>query len=217
MQLISNFVFLPSHAHRLFRKQLRVWRYDGRPLGSEDLLYSAVIEVTQRSSHLGSSTTTTVTLPVPEDGNVHLEIPVMEEAEMLLIRVGIDWLLMIAPWITFFGLDYADFLPLWPTVKPDQIITTLYQVSGFTYLMSLVHVAPVFCLLQGKVSICRGDTWGHQQLRLSQWLISPDLPSQLSTGTGHPGPALCAIISYRITDGLKEVNFQIMPSPNLWF
>lgn len=72
-------------------KQLTVSRYDGRPLSSEDLLYSAVIEVTQRTSLLESNkTTSTLTLPVPEDGNVHLKIPVKEEAVMLLIRVGID-------------------------------------------------------------------------------------------------------------------------------
>lgn len=84
-----NFVLLSSHAYHLFCKQLRVSRYDGRPLSSEDLLYSAVIEVTQRTPNLESDDATTLTLPVPEDGNVHLKIPVKEEAVMLLIRVGI--------------------------------------------------------------------------------------------------------------------------------
>lgn len=68
--------------------QLRISRYDRKPLGSEDLLYSAVIEVTQRTSS-GSDEATTLTLPVPEDGNVRLEFRVQEEAVMLLIRVGI--------------------------------------------------------------------------------------------------------------------------------
>lgn len=83
------FVLLCSHAYHLFRKQLRVSRYDGRPLSSEDLLHSAVIEVTQRTPNLESDDATTLTLPVPEDGNVHLKIPVKEEAVMLSIRVGI--------------------------------------------------------------------------------------------------------------------------------
>lgn len=89
----ADFYFLYSRVHMRdtpFRKQLTVSRYDGRPLSSEDLLYSAVIEVTQGASHLESHKTTTLTLPVPEDGNVHLEIPVNEEAAMLLIRVGSD-------------------------------------------------------------------------------------------------------------------------------
>ncbi|XP_075883602.1 CD109 antigen-like [Nelusetta ayraudi] len=71
-----------------FSSILRVSRYDGRPLSSEDLLYSAVIEVTQRTPNLESDDATTLTLPVPEDGNVHLKIPVKEEAVMLLIRAN---------------------------------------------------------------------------------------------------------------------------------
>lgn len=84
-----HFALLCSHAYHLFCKQLRVSRYDGRPLSPEDLLYSAVIEVTQRTPHVESDDAATLTLPVPGDGNVQLKIPVKEEAVTLLIRVGI--------------------------------------------------------------------------------------------------------------------------------
>lgn len=89
----TDFYFFSHCLHALItcsanNPQLRISRYDRTPLSSEDLLYSAVIEVTQRTS-TGNDEATTLTLPVPEDGNVRLEFRVEEEAVMLLIRVGI--------------------------------------------------------------------------------------------------------------------------------
>ncbi|XP_073339906.1 CD109 antigen-like [Pagrus major] len=68
-----------------FSSTLRISRYDGKPLGSEDLMYSAVIEVTQRPSTLNDEPTT-LTLPVPEDGNVHIEFKLQDQVVMLFIR-----------------------------------------------------------------------------------------------------------------------------------
>ncbi|XP_036927375.1 CD109 antigen-like isoform X2 [Acanthopagrus latus] len=68
-----------------FSSTLRISRYDGKPLGSEDLMYSAVIEVTQRTSAM-SDEPTTLTLPVPEDGNVHIKFKLQEQVVTLFIR-----------------------------------------------------------------------------------------------------------------------------------
>lgn len=67
--------------------QLRISRYDRKPLGSMDLMYSAVIEVIQRTSMMNDEATT-LTLPVPEDGNVHIKFKLQDEVVMLFIRVG---------------------------------------------------------------------------------------------------------------------------------
>ncbi|XP_030299046.1 CD109 antigen-like [Sparus aurata] len=68
-----------------FSSTLRISRYDGKPLGSEDLMYSAVIEVTQRTSAM-SDEPTTLTLPVPEDGNVHVKFKLQDQVVTLFIR-----------------------------------------------------------------------------------------------------------------------------------
>lgn len=50
-------------------------------------MYSAVIEVTQRTSAM-SDEPTTLTLPVPEDGNVHIKFKLQEQVVTLFIRVS---------------------------------------------------------------------------------------------------------------------------------
>ncbi len=53
-----------------------------------DLMYSALIEVTQRTSTMNAEATT-LTLPVPEDGNVHIKFKLQDQVEMLFIRASI--------------------------------------------------------------------------------------------------------------------------------
>lgn len=50
-------------------------------------MYSAVIEVTQRTSAM-SDEPTTLTLPVPEDGNVHVKFKLQDQVVTLFIRVS---------------------------------------------------------------------------------------------------------------------------------
>ncbi|XP_022606801.1 CD109 antigen-like [Seriola dumerili] len=64
---------------------LRISRYDRRPLSSQDLMYSAVVEVTQRKSAMNAEPTT-LTVPVPEDGNVHIKFKLQDQVEMLFMR-----------------------------------------------------------------------------------------------------------------------------------
>lgn len=68
--------------------QLRISRYDRKPLSSLDLMHSAAVEVTQRAS-LSSTEPTSLTLPVPEDGNVQIKLKLQNQTAMLLIRVSI--------------------------------------------------------------------------------------------------------------------------------
>ncbi|XP_007549193.1 CD109 antigen-like [Poecilia formosa] len=68
-----------------FSANLRIVRYDRKSLSSLDLKHSAVIQVTQRSS-LMNSTTMSLTLPVPENGNVLIQFKLRVQVEMLLIK-----------------------------------------------------------------------------------------------------------------------------------
>ncbi|XP_008397750.1 CD109 antigen-like [Poecilia reticulata] len=68
-----------------FSANLRIVRYDRRSLSSLDLKHSVVVQVTQRSS-LMNSTTTSLTLPVPENGNVLIQFKLRVQVEMLLIK-----------------------------------------------------------------------------------------------------------------------------------
>ncbi|XP_067470944.1 CD109 antigen-like [Thunnus thynnus] len=68
-----------------FSTKLRVSRYDRKPLSSLDRLYSALVEITQRTSMMDAAPTI-VTLPVPEDGNVHIKFKLQAQVEMLFIR-----------------------------------------------------------------------------------------------------------------------------------
>ncbi|XP_049917736.1 CD109 antigen-like [Epinephelus moara] len=68
-----------------FSAKLRILRYDRKPLSQQDLMNSAVIEVTQRTSTMNADSTT-LTLPVPEDGNVHIKFRLQDQVRMLFIR-----------------------------------------------------------------------------------------------------------------------------------
>lgn len=50
-------------------------------------MYSAVVEVTQRKSTTNTEPTTE-TVPVPEDGNVHIKFKLQDQVEMLFIQVS---------------------------------------------------------------------------------------------------------------------------------
>lgn len=54
-----------------------------------DRMFSAVIEVTQRTSMMAVEATT-LTLPVPEDGNVNIKFKLQDDTMMLFVRVGIQ-------------------------------------------------------------------------------------------------------------------------------
>ncbi|XP_056282328.1 CD109 antigen isoform X2 [Pseudoliparis swirei] len=68
----------------LFTTKLRISRYDGKPLGAQDLTHSAVIEVTQTSSTMKTEATT-LTLAVPEDGDIHVQFKLRERVGRLFI------------------------------------------------------------------------------------------------------------------------------------
>lgn len=68
--------------------QLRISRYDRKPLSSVDLTYSAKIVVTQRTS-LMDAEPTTLTLSVPEDGNVNIEFKLQDQVVMVFIWVSV--------------------------------------------------------------------------------------------------------------------------------
>ncbi|XP_054894151.1 CD109 antigen [Poeciliopsis prolifica] len=67
-----------------FSTNLRIVRYDRKSLSPLDLKHSVVVQVTQRS--LMSSTTMSLTLPVPENGNVLIRFKLQDQVEMLFIQ-----------------------------------------------------------------------------------------------------------------------------------
>ncbi|XP_061599290.1 CD109 antigen [Cololabis saira] len=68
-----------------FSANLRISRYDRRPLSSGDLMHPAVVEVTQRAS-LSNTEPTTLTLPVPKDGHVLIQLKLQNQIAVLFIR-----------------------------------------------------------------------------------------------------------------------------------
>ncbi|XP_047466391.1 CD109 antigen-like [Mugil cephalus] len=71
-----------------FSATLRISTPDRKPLSTSDLMHSAVVEVTQTFSNQTAVTTeaTTLTPPVPEDGNVHIKFQLRDHVVMLFIR-----------------------------------------------------------------------------------------------------------------------------------
>ncbi|XP_034051005.1 CD109 antigen [Thalassophryne amazonica] len=68
-----------------FTTTLRISRYDRKPLSPLDLKYPAEVKVTQRTSDTDAEPAT-VTLPVPEDGNVPIKFRLHDEVVLLFIH-----------------------------------------------------------------------------------------------------------------------------------
>ncbi|XP_030575167.1 CD109 antigen-like [Archocentrus centrarchus] len=68
-----------------FSANLRISRYDRKPLSSSDLRHSAVVEVSQRTL-VNDVEPTALILPVSEDGNVHIRLKLQDRVAMLFIR-----------------------------------------------------------------------------------------------------------------------------------
>lgn len=91
----------PGTNFTLFYPKIRVSRYDGKPLTSQELTYLAQVKVTQRKSSTDPEPVTmSVNLPVLQDGNVYLLFRVHEQVDLLDIRVSIFiysiW--VVGPW-----------------------------------------------------------------------------------------------------------------------
>ncbi|XP_029316719.1 CD109 antigen-like [Cottoperca gobio] len=67
-----------------FSTKLRISRYDRKPLSSQDLTHSAVIKVNQITPKKDAEQTTRI-LPVPADGNIHIQFELQDQVVMLLI------------------------------------------------------------------------------------------------------------------------------------
>ncbi|XP_038126613.1 CD109 antigen-like isoform X2 [Cyprinodon tularosa] len=68
-----------------FSANLRIVRYDRKSLSSLDLKHSAVVQITQKTSSI-NSTTMSLTLPVPENGNVLIQFKLQDRVEMLYLQ-----------------------------------------------------------------------------------------------------------------------------------
>ncbi|XP_071774278.2 CD109 antigen-like [Centroberyx gerrardi] len=79
-----NFPHVPKPSLH-FSTKLSISRYDGRPLSPSELMNPILVEVTQRTSQMDAEPTK-LTLPVPEDGNVHIEFTLQDGVVMLFIH-----------------------------------------------------------------------------------------------------------------------------------
>ncbi|XP_035466385.2 CD109 antigen-like [Scophthalmus maximus] len=68
-----------------FSTKLRISRYDRKPLSSQERMHSAVVEVAQRRPSANTEPAT-LALPVPEDGDVRIELELQDQVEMLFLR-----------------------------------------------------------------------------------------------------------------------------------
>ncbi|KAM9354880.1 CD109 antigen [Pholidichthys leucotaenia] len=64
---------------------LRISRYDGKPLSSADLMHSVVVEVTQTTDTM-TVENATLTLTVPKDGTVHIKYKLLAQVAMIWMR-----------------------------------------------------------------------------------------------------------------------------------
>lgn len=136
-------------------KQLRISRFDRNPLSSTDLSHSAVIEVTQTTS-TATSEPTTLTLPVPEDGNVHIQFKLQEQVEMLSIRVSV---LIYSGWKKQFRSATVSKMSSrstvgshareWGVNDRHKETTVIYGSCSGSFLRLMFSV----CLYSGKISV----------------------------------------------------------------
>uniref|UniRef100_A0A3Q2P6C8 CD109 molecule n=1 Tax=Fundulus heteroclitus TaxID=8078 RepID=A0A3Q2P6C8_FUNHE len=125
--------------------RLRIVRYDGKSLSSLDLKHSAVVEVTQRTSST-NSTTMSLTLPVPENGNVLIEFKTQDQVEMLFLRVSIESYSK-GQVIAAGTKNFSSSIALTPELSwyPEACVTVYYNhygeiISDTTYISMYNHV-----------------------------------------------------------------------------
>lgn len=74
-------------ASSVWTSQLRISRYDRKPLSSVDLTHSAVVQINQITS-VKNAEPTALILPVSEDGDVRIRFKLQAEVVMLFIQVS---------------------------------------------------------------------------------------------------------------------------------
>lgn len=74
-------------ASSVWTSQLRISRYDRKPLSSVDLKHSAVVRISQITS-VKKAEPTALTLPVSEDGDVRIRFKLQAQVVMLFIQVS---------------------------------------------------------------------------------------------------------------------------------
>lgn len=74
-------------ASSVWTSQLRISRYDRKPLSSVDLTHSAVVQINQKTS-VKNAEPTALILPVSEDGDVRIRFKLQAEVVMLFIQVS---------------------------------------------------------------------------------------------------------------------------------
>ncbi|XP_061897874.1 CD109 antigen isoform X2 [Entelurus aequoreus] len=128
-----------------FFTKLSISRYDRKPLSPVDRMNSAVVDVTQRTSMMEAETTT-MTLPVPEDGKVHIQFKLQDEVKTLLIQVSSLGQVVTA------GTKTSSSFSLMPTPSwsPEARIT-VYSVLSDGELIS--DTAQILINQQGYVSL----------------------------------------------------------------
>nr|XP_029136242.1 CD109 antigen [Labrus bergylta] len=127
----------------LFSTLLKICRYDREPLSPEDLMYSAVIEVTQSTSSFVIESTT-LTAPVSEDGNVYVQIQLQDQVEILFIQAryqSSEETLRIyknhsSPSDSYIQISQMKILPAQIGLPLQINVESTFQPTNFHYVVS---------------------------------------------------------------------------------
>ncbi|XP_060919349.1 CD109 antigen [Labrus mixtus] len=127
----------------LFSTLLKICRYDREPLSPEDLMYSAVIEVTQSTSSFVIESTT-LTAPVSEDGNVHVQIQLQDQVEILFIQARYQssketlriYKNHSSPSDSYIQISQMKILPAQIGLPLQINVESTYQPTNFHYVVS---------------------------------------------------------------------------------
>ncbi|KAM9787177.1 CD109 antigen [Syngnathus typhle] len=119
-----------------FFTKLSISRYDKKPLNTDNRKYSAVVDVTQWSSMMRGSTT--MTLPVPIDGNVHIKFKLQYDVQMILIHARYQSTVETLTLYTNYSSPSDSYLQITPGVP--AMIGSPYQIeTESTIPLSKIH------------------------------------------------------------------------------
>nr|XP_061824601.1 CD109 antigen-like isoform X2 [Nerophis lumbriciformis] len=124
-----------------FFTKLSISRYDRKPLSPVDRMNSAVVDVTQRTSMMEAETTT-MTLPVPEDGKVHIQFKLQDEVKMLLIQAKFQSSVETLTLFNNYSSPSSSYLVIYPRLPatvglPLQLdVESTFQPSSLHYVVS---------------------------------------------------------------------------------
>ncbi|XP_059208526.1 CD109 antigen-like [Centropristis striata] len=121
-----------------FSTKLKISRYDRKPLSSQALMHSAVIEVTEQTSTVKAEPTT-LTLPVPEDGEIHIQFELQDKVDMLFIWARFQSSEETLTVYNNYSSSSGSYIQISPITLPAQIGSPLPIDVRSTFELTKLH------------------------------------------------------------------------------